>query len=99
MAQRDSLLLLWSAVFTVMLIRDQMTNLLLAREQYRAMTILTAMSAVPSLIVSYFAMLRFGVSGAVAGVLIGESCNVIGIIVLIFIETKRHPPQPASNAG
>ncbi len=90
--QRDALLLLWCAVFTLMLIRDQLVNILTAREQFRRLTTLTGISAAISLIASYAAMLRYGVSGAVAGVLIGELCNVIGIVVLIVIETKRPPP-------
>lgn len=94
---RDTLLLWWCAVFTLMLIRDQLVNLLTARAQYRRLTILTGVSAIVSLTVSYVAMRHFGVPGAVAGVGVGELSNVIGIVALIAAETKRHQPRPDAD--
>ncbi|MEP6883753.1 MAG: capsular biosynthesis protein [Gammaproteobacteria bacterium] len=97
--QRDSLLMLWCAVFTLMLIRDQLVNLLTALAQYRRLTMLTGVSAVISLAFSFFAMQRFGVSGAVAGVGVGELSNVIGIVVLIVLEVKKdNRGPPAADA-
>jgi hypothetical protein len=59
------------------------------------MTVITGASAVVSLTFSYIAMLRFGTAGAVAGVLIGELANVVGIIVLTCLEARQAVPAPA----
>jgi O-antigen/teichoic acid export membrane protein len=88
--QRDSLLLLWSAVFLVTLCRDQLATLPAARARFRDMTLVTGFSAVIWLLSSYTAMLHIGPPGAVLGILIGEVVNMTGIVFMIFRET-RHP--------
>jgi len=87
--QRDSLLLLWSAVFLVTLCRDQLATLPAARERFRDMTLLTGASAVVWLVTSYLSMVRFGASGAVVGILAGELVNIAAIIVMIVQETRQ----------
>jgi O-antigen/teichoic acid export membrane protein len=90
--QRDALLLTWSAVFLVTLCRDQLATLPAARGRFRDMTLVTCFSAGVWLVASYSAMIKFGPVGAVAGMLIGELVNVIGIVVMIFKES-REPPK------
>jgi O-antigen/teichoic acid export membrane protein len=92
-AQRDELLMLWGAIFLVIVIRDQLIYLLAAQGRFRVMTLLTFVSAVISLAASYWGMLQFGVAGALVGILIGELINVTGIVMLSFRET-RHPVPP-----
>lgn len=87
-AQRDAMLILWSAIFLVIVIRDQLVYLLAAQGRFRVLTLLTLASAVISLAASYWGMLRFGVAGALAGMLIGELINIFGIVILSF----RHEP-------
>jgi hypothetical protein len=87
--QRDLLLLLWSAVFLVTLCRDQLATLPAACEKFRDMTLLTGASAAVWLVSSYWAMQQFGPAGAVAGILIGESVNMAGLIVMILRETRQ----------
>jgi O-antigen/teichoic acid export membrane protein len=87
-AQRDGLLLLWGAVFLVMVVRDPFGYLLAAQGRFRVLTLLTLGSAVLSLAASYAAMQRFGVTGALLGMLVGELINLLGIVVLSF----RKPP-------
>jgi O-antigen/teichoic acid export membrane protein len=94
-AQRDVLLLLWSAVFLVTLCRDQLATLPAARERFRDMTLLTGTSAVVWLIASYLAVNRFGVPGAIAGMLVGELTNIFGIVYMFAQETRRAGPSPA----
>ena len=48
-AQRDELLLLWGAVLLVMVLRAQLAYLLAAQGRFRALTLLTLVSAVTSL--------------------------------------------------
>jgi O-antigen/teichoic acid export membrane protein len=94
-AQRDAMLLLWCAVFLLMLIRDQLVNLLAALERFRQLTLITGGSAALSLTASYLAMLHLGGAGAVLGILLGEAANVAGIGVLVVLETRRALPEPA----
>ena len=93
-ADRDLLLKLWVCVFLLVLCRDQMIWLLVSRERFRSMAALTAMSAAVALTVSYFAMLRMGVSGALVGILGGELLQVAGIITLSLREARVvHRPR------
>lgn len=92
-AQRDLLLILWSAASVVMVGRDQYVNFLLARLRYRALTGLTVMAAIVSLAVSYLMVLRIGVPGAPLGVLTGEITNLAGLIVLSRLEVRREPSK------
>jgi O-antigen/teichoic acid export membrane protein len=81
-AQRDPLLLLWGALCLVMVVRDQLGYLLAAQGRFQVRTLLTLASAVLALGASYAGMLRWGVSGALLGLLLGESFNLCGVILL-----------------
>jgi len=94
---RDTLLMLWSAVFLVTLCRDQLATLPAARERFRDMTLLTGGSAAVWLLASYLAVLNYGAPGAVAGILIGELMNVIGIILMILREVRRDAAPAAGD--
>jgi O-antigen/teichoic acid export membrane protein len=95
-AERDELLLLWGGIFLVIVVRNQLICLLAAQGRFRILTSLTLVSAVISLGSSYWGMLRFGVGGALVGMLIGESINAIGIAILSLRELQHPPPMPAS---
>ena len=86
---RDLLLGLWICVFLMIMFRDQMIWLLIARERFRPLAALTAVSAIVALSVSYVAMLRIGVSGALIGILVGESVQVAGIVIMSLREAGR----------
>jgi O-antigen/teichoic acid export membrane protein len=92
---RDPLLLLWSAVFLVTLCRDQLATLPAARARFRDMTLMTGVSAIIWLCTSYVAMIHFGPSGAVMGILAGEFVNICGIVFMIIRETRAHHAVPA----
>jgi O-antigen/teichoic acid export membrane protein len=81
-AQRDALLMLWGAVILVTVMRDQLIYLLGAQGRFRTLSSFTFICAVISLITSYIAMLQFGVTGALMGLLLGEFINVSGIVIL-----------------
>jgi O-antigen/teichoic acid export membrane protein len=81
---RDELLLLWCAIFMVVVIRDQMNYLLAAQGRFRSLTLLTLGCAVVSLVASYLAILHFGAPGALMGMLVGESISAIGTFILSF---------------
>jgi O-antigen/teichoic acid export membrane protein len=93
-AQRDLLLLVWSLVFILMVFRDQLLYLPLARTRYRSLTMMTFSIAVLSLLISYECMLRIGVVGALVGILSGEILSVVGLIVMGLIEVYREEALP-----
>jgi O-antigen/teichoic acid export membrane protein len=74
----------------VIVVRTQLGYLLAAQGRFRPLTLLTLVSAVISLAASYWGMLRFGVAGALVGMLIGELINVIGVAILSF-RNAQHP--------
>ncbi len=89
--QRDELLMLWGAIFLVIVIRDQLAYLLAAQGRFRILTLLTLVSAVVSLTASYWGMRQFDMVGALLGILIGEVINLIGVVIFSF----RKTPHPA----
>ena len=93
-AQRDELLILWSLAFVLMVVRDQLIYLLVVRGRFRFLTSLALLTAVISLTISYFGMLRFGTAGALLGMLAGEIINLTGIVLLSFREAARTVPAP-----
>jgi O-antigen/teichoic acid export membrane protein len=94
-AQRDELLVLWGTIFLVMVVRNQLAYLLAAQERFRALTLLTLVSAVISLAASYWGMLRFGGAGALVGMLIGELISVTGVAILSFRKAGHPLTAPA----
>jgi O-antigen/teichoic acid export membrane protein len=96
-AQRDQLLLLWYAVGILMLLRDQLIHLPLARSRFHILTVLTSVSALLSLAVSYVSMRMVGVTGALLGVITGETVSVVGLLILSFLEARR-PSRIALSA-
>jgi len=99
-AQRDAMLLLWSGIFLLMVMRDQLIYLLLACERYRSLTAMSALSAVLSLALSFIGMQYHGLVGALWGMLVGEAVNLLGIILLSLRETGQWGGlRPALQAG
>lgn len=98
-AQRDELLMLWGVIFLVMVVRSQLACLLAAQGHFPVLTSLTLVCAVISLATAYWGMLRFGVGGALVGLLIGELINTIGIAILSLRKLQRPLSVPASMQG
>jgi O-antigen/teichoic acid export membrane protein len=88
-AQRDALLMLWGAIFLVMAVRGQLVYLLAAQGRFRVLTFLALASAVIALTAGYWGMLQFGVAGALMGILIGESINLAGIVIVSLRKRQR----------
>jgi O-antigen/teichoic acid export membrane protein len=96
---RDALLLLWSAVFLLMAVRDQMLFLPAACGRYRIMAWLTLATAVFSLVTCYVCMRLLGVVGALIGVLSGEAFNILGFVALSFREIAITQPREAATGA
>jgi O-antigen/teichoic acid export membrane protein len=97
-AQRDPLIVLWSAAFLALVMRDQLIYLLVTRARFRTLTSLTTLSAVLSLSAIYLGMRSLGQIGVPLGVLIGELVSVSGITLFSLRECARDK-QPAAMAG
>ncbi len=97
-ADRDSLLLMWCAIFLLMVMRDQIILLLVARERFRDMSSLSFVSALVSIAVSWWAMQHYGQIGALVGMLIAELVNLGGIVLLVLRE-RRRSSHPDSMSG
>lgn len=100
-SQGDLLLLLWFAVALVTVLRDQLLFFLTTRGQFKSTSILSLMSAIVSLSSSYIMMRHIGAVGALLGLLIGETFNTAGILLLSLIEASRasgSPPSPHTLA-
>ena len=98
-AQRDALLMLWGAAILVIVMRDQLVYLLAAQGRFRTLSSFTFICAVISLIASYTAMLRFGVTGALIGMLLGEFINVSGIVILSFRSIQSPLTEPLRSTA
>jgi O-antigen/teichoic acid export membrane protein len=97
-AHQDELLAIWSLNFVLIIVRDQVNYLLIARGRFKVMAILTGACGVLSLGVMYWALSHVGVMGAPLGVLIGESANLIGIAVLTVREVRTSKREAAAVA-
>ena len=86
----------WSAVFLVMLIRDQLNFFPAACGLHRLQTFVTAGAATASLVVGHFMIARLGVVGAPITVLVGELCNVGGLFWLSRREIRAREEVAAS---
>ena len=93
---RDPLLMLWSAICLLMVVRDLLVYVLAASGRFRILSTLTLISALFALLCSFIAMRQLGEIGALLGVLLGELFNVVGIIVLSPRDARNTPPVISS---
>lgn len=100
-AQADLLLLLWAAIFGVMVVRDQLIYLPVLAERFRELAGLALGCAVMALVISYAAMRTHGAPGALIGMLTGEIANLLGIVVFALREIRlgRTSPSLVANAA
>ncbi|AOY91514.1 capsular biosynthesis protein [Cupriavidus sp. USMAA2-4] len=94
--QRDMLLLLWSVLFLLMVMREPPTLVVVLRQRFRLLTMTTLVCAVLSLACSYLGMLRLGPMGAVIGILVGEVGCCVAVGVLAWREVRA---DARANAG
>jgi O-antigen/teichoic acid export membrane protein len=84
-------------VILVIVMRDQLVYLLAAQGRFRTLTTFTFVCALISLIASYAGILQFGVTGALIGILTGESINVAGIVIMSIRSTQTPVIEPARS--
>jgi O-antigen/teichoic acid export membrane protein len=88
-AQRDSLLPLWFAIGLAMVVRDQLIYIPTVRHRFRQLTTLSSANALVALCATYAGLANLGVTGALWGLLIGETLNVCGLILLLALELQQ----------
>lgn len=87
--QRDLLLVLWIGLFVLMVIREPIMMVPLLRQRFRALSAATLVCALIALAISYVGMLQLGPVGAVIGILTGEACYGLAVIVMAWREARR----------
>ncbi len=87
-ANQDQLFCLWAGIFGLMVVRDQLQFLLVLRERFRTLAVLSLCSAGLAVALSYPAMLHLGAGGALVGMLAGEVLNIAGIAFLARREVR-----------
>lgn len=87
--QRDTLLLLWTGLFVLMVIREPIMMVPLLRQRFRALSAGTLVCALIALGTSYIGMLKLGPIGAAAGILVGEACYGLAVAVMAWREVRR----------
>lgn len=97
-AQRDLLLMLWSASFVLMAVNQQLLWLPVVRQRFRSLTSLALISATLALACSYAGILRYGGAGAPLGILVGEVINTAGIVILCLRETSPESEEQTRHA-
>lgn len=86
---QDLLIVLWSAIFLVMTVRDQFVSLLSVRARLQDVSKFTFVSAVLAILSIWFAIPIYGPAGALVGILVGEVFNVMGLLLLSALEMRR----------
>lgn len=84
----DVLLLLWSGIFVLALVRDLAMTALMAREQFQVLTWLALACAVLALGIAWWGMQVYGAEGALIGLLSGEALNLLGVLVLVVLNAR-----------
>lgn len=76
---RDRLLLLWSAVAVIFLLREVLQAPLIALKRVKSITWLVGVSAVVSLSINWFGVTRWGAAAVLIGQIAGECVNLSGM--------------------
>jgi O-antigen/teichoic acid export membrane protein len=85
---RDRLLLLWSAVAVIFLMREMLQAPLIALKRVRSMTWLVAVSAAVSLSINWFGITRWGAAAVLIGQIAGECVNLSGLAWLLWRQAR-----------
>jgi O-antigen/teichoic acid export membrane protein len=87
-ADPSRLLLLWSAVAMIFLLREVLQAPLLALKRVKSMTWLIGASAAVSLSINWFGITRWGAAAVLIGQIAGECVNLSGLAWLLWRQTR-----------
>ena len=86
---RAQLVLYWSLLVIVMLIRDEVSCLLVVQMKVKALSYFTSIGAVAALAAIFLLIPLVGTEGALLGVIIGELLNIFGMLAILVVELRR----------
>jgi O-antigen/teichoic acid export membrane protein len=78
-----SVLFLWSIIFILQAIRSRESNMLQLSEDFRYLTIIGVPSAVLCVVISTICIIKFGINGALYGIIVAE-------MIMIMLYRKRY---------
>lgn len=90
-AERNALLLLWAAIFLIKALRDPPMLVLVLKQRFRILTFSSLGCALISLVLCYVLTGYLGPTGALWGMLVGETLSLI--IIVIFSWQASHRPD------
>jgi O-antigen/teichoic acid export membrane protein len=93
---RDRLLLLWSVVAMIFLLREMLQAPLIALRRVKSMTWLVGVGAVISLSVNWFGITRWGAAAVLIGQIAGECINLIGLAWLLWRQARIASVMPSA---
>jgi O-antigen/teichoic acid export membrane protein len=96
-ADRDLLLFLWACVSVISLLREVLQAALFAMKRMKHMAWLIALSAVVSLMISWFGVSHWGVAAALIGQISGECVNLGGLALLLRRQIKLQTASPSTS--
>jgi O-antigen/teichoic acid export membrane protein len=86
---RAKLVLYWSLLVIVMLIRDEVSCLLVVQMKVKVLSYFTSVGAIAALGSIFLLIPLIGTEGALLGVTIGELLNIFGMLIVLGIELRR----------
>ncbi len=86
---RDTLLILWAILSLIALYRDLLQTGLFALRKFKSLAGVTATSAAVSLSIMWFGIGTWGAAAALIGQVAGESINLGGVMLLLFLAWRR----------
>lgn len=96
---RDELLLLWTAIGVIGLVREILQCCLTALGAYKSMAKQVALSAVVALVLMWFGTSWWGAAAVLIGQVAGELVNIAGIVLLVREQWRAPVPDmsPATS--
>jgi O-antigen/teichoic acid export membrane protein len=87
--QRDALMLLWTGIYLMSLVRDVWQTALMVLERFRLLAQFVALNAVVSLVLIVVCTHYYAAPGALVGLAVGEGIYTVIVLVMLRIEQKN----------
>lgn len=95
--QLETPMLLWGAVFALVALRSMAQIAPQAMERFDALARLAVLAAALSLLGGWLGIRAFGANGALLGLILGESVDLVGIVYLVRRELRTRAGRAADG--
>jgi O-antigen/teichoic acid export membrane protein len=95
---RDRLLIMWGCVSLIFLFREVLQAALFALKRVKSMAWLIAVSAVVSVLTTWFGIRWWGAVAALNGQVAGECVNLVGLSVLLWRQARQVQSAPKNDS-